>query len=302
MSRKLRYHLLDVFTNQRFGGNPLAVFTNGRGLNTETMQQIARELQLSETTFVLPPDDPNNHWKVRIFTPTMELPMAGHPTVGTSFVLAHEKLVDVSPENPGIRLEEKVGLINVTYGFEADEIALVSMSQPMPEFGPIFEDRAHIAAILSLDESDLDDTPAQIVSCGVPCLFVPVKTLAAVGRSKLRNDLWEAIQKQHPGLDEIFPFTRETVHATSTVHSRMYAPSLGIAEDPATGAASGPLGSYLVKYGLVSGNPARIISEQGLEMGRPSFLTIEIGHNNGQINRVSVGGQCVSIGEGMIEI
>jgi len=302
MSRKLHYQLVDVFTNERFGGNPLAVFTNGRGIPDHLMQRIAKELNLSETTFVLPPDDPTNDWKVRIFTPTMELPMAGHPTVGTAYVLEREKLVDVSPQKAQICLEEKVGLIPVTFTFEGGTITLISMQQPNPTFGEIYEDRALVATALSIDESDLDDYPLQVVSCGVPCLYVPIKTLQAVQKSKLRNDLWERIRGELGNIDEIFPFSRETVHPTSTVHSRMFGPSLGITEDPATGAASGPLGSYLVKYGMVSGNPAHIISEQGLEMGRPSFLTIEIGQENGAINRVSVGGQCVSIGEGIIEV
>ncbi len=145
--RRLHYHLLDVFTNQRFGGNQLAVFTNGRGLTTEMMQRITSELNLSESTFVFPPDDPANDWKVRIFTPARELPMAGHPTVGTSYVLAREQMVTPTEANPMIRLEEGVGIIPVTFNFVDGKPSLIQMQQPLPTFSPEFTDRALAAEI-----------------------------------------------------------------------------------------------------------------------------------------------------------
>jgi trans-2,3-dihydro-3-hydroxyanthranilate isomerase len=299
--RKLRYHLVDVFTSERFGGNPLAVFTNGRGLSAEVMQRIAKELNLSETTFVLPPDGPTNDWKVRIFTPAVELPMAGHPTIGTSYVLASERLVEVSQANPVIRLEEDVGTIPVTFTFENGQIAQATMQQPNPTFGPVCEDRQLIAEMLSIQVSDLADYPLEVVSCGVPFMFVPLRNMAAIQKVRLRSDVWERASKDHM-LAQMFMFTQETTYPTSTVHSRMFAPAMGITEDPATGVASGPLGCYLVKYGMVTDNPAQIISEQGFEMGRPSFIHIEIGQANGVINLVRVGGQCVPVGEGVIEV
>jgi trans-2,3-dihydro-3-hydroxyanthranilate isomerase len=299
--RKLRYQIVDVFTNQPFGGNPLAVFTNGRGIPGDLMQRIAKELNLSETTFVLPPDDPANDWKVRIFTPGAELPMAGHPTVGTAYVLARENLVNVSEAQPNIRLEEKVGLIPVSFTFKDGAVDLIHMQQPNPTFGPIVNDRQAVADMLSLGVSDLEDDPVEVVSSGVPFLFVPVKRLSAVQNLKPRPDLIERLVSDLPS-KMIFVFTRETVHPISTVHSRMFGHAVGIPEDPATGGASGPLGCYLVKHGWVKGSPAKIISEQGLEMGRPSFLHIEIGQTNDVIDRVIVGGQCVAMGEGVIEV
>lgn len=299
--RRLHYHLVDVFTDQRFGGNPLAVFTNGRGLSTETMQAIAKELNLSETTFVLPPDNPANDWRVRIFTPAAEMPMAGHPTVGTSFVLAREHLVKVSEQQPVIRLEENVGLIPVTFTFEAGQPVMATMQQLAPEFGPVFEDRDTIAALLSLDPSALEDGPLQVVSCGAPFFLVPLRTIDAVRNIRLRIDIWERALMNFAS-SKVFVFTRQTDYPGSTVHSRMFAPSLGIREDPATGAASGPLGCYLVKYGWVKDNPAQIISEQGVEMGRPSFIHIRIEQTGGAITGVFVGGQCVYVGDGQIEI
>lgn len=299
--RKLHYHLVDVFTNQRFGGNPLAVFTNGRGLSTETMQAIAKELNLSETTFVLPPDDPANDWRVRIFTPATEMPMAGHPTIGTSFVLAMEKLVEVSEQQPTIRLEELVGVIPVTFTLDGGQPVMATMQQLPPCFGPVFDDRQAIADMLCLDVSALADDPLEVVSCGAPYLLVPVKTLAATQKIRLRIDIWERVLANYES-SKLFVFTHETVYPGSTVHSRMFAPSLGIREDPATGGASGPLGCYLVKYGWVKDNPAIIVSEQGIEIGRPSFVHIRIEQMGGQINGVFVGGQCVYVGQGEIEI
>lgn len=299
--RRLHYHLVDVFTSQRFGGNPLAVFTNGRGLSAKTMQAIAKELNLSETTFVLPPDDPANDWHVRIFTPASELPMAGHPTVGTSFVLAREKLVGVSEQQPAIRLEEQVSVIPVTFTFEDGQPVMATMRQPAPHFGAVFQDRQTIADMLCLDVSALEDDPLQVVSCGTPFFLVPVRTLAAAQNLRLRADVWERALANFES-SKVFVFTRETVYPGSTVHSRMFAPILGIREDPATGAASGPLGCYLVKYGWVKANPAVIVSEQGIEMERPSFIHIRIEQAGDQINGVFVGGQCVYIGEGFIEV
>jgi trans-2,3-dihydro-3-hydroxyanthranilate isomerase len=298
--RRLHYQLVDVFTNERFGGNPLAVFTNGRGLTTETMQRIAKELNLSEVTFVLPPDDPANDWKVRIFTPAVELPMAGHPTVGTSYVLAREAMVSVSESQPVIRLEEGVGVIPVTFQFAHGLPSLIQMQQPAPTYSLEFTDRSLVASLLSLEASDLADFPLQEVSCGVPFLFIPVKSLAAVQKIKFRADIWEQSVQQYYG--HFFVFTSETLHPTSTVHSRMFAPAMGIPEDPATGAASGPLGCYLVKYGWVKDNPANIISEQGFEMGRPSYIHIEIRQTDDAINFVGVGGECVFMGEGSLDI
>lgn len=298
-NRRLHYHLLDVFTNERFGGNQLAVFTNGRGIEPALMQRIAKELNLSETTFVLPPDDPANDWKVRIFTPARELPMAGHPTVGTSFVLAHERMVDVSPQNPVIRLEEGVGLIPVTFHFKDGEQPLIQMQQRRPTFSPEFTDRQLAAELLSLTVAELDDFPVQEISCGVPFLYIPIKSLADIQKIKFRTDIWERALTHY---GEIFVFTRETTFSGSTVHSRMFAPSMGIAEDPATGAASGPLGCYLVRYGLVKGNPARIISEQGFEMGRPSYIHIEIRTEGDEFTFVGVGGHSVYVGEGSLEV
>jgi trans-2,3-dihydro-3-hydroxyanthranilate isomerase len=302
--RRLHYHRVDVFTDRAFGGNPLAVFTNGRGVSAETMQAIAKEFNLSETTFVLPPDDPRHDWRVRIFTPEHELPMAGHPTVGTSFVLAREHMIARRDRGEtDITLEEGVGPVPVRVSFEGGEPVFAEMSQPLPTFGPTLADARAAAAMLSLGAEDLDPSlPLEVVSCGVPFLFVPLRSLDAARRARPRADLIEGAATG--GVPpEVFVFTREVEHAGSTVHSRMFAPGMGITEDPATGGASGPLGCYLVRHGLVECDPAaEIVSEQGLEMGRPSFIRIRIERRGGEINAVRVGGRCHFMGEGFIEI
>ena len=298
---QLRYHIVDVFTDTPFGGNQLAVYVDGRGLSSEQMQNIAREMNLSETTFILPSADSANDYRVRIFTPWRELPMAGHPTIGTTFVMGREKMIDVSGASGKIMLEEGVGPIPVTYTVENGLPGMITMQQLAPKFGPRFGDRAAIAAMLSLSVSDLGDTPMEVVDCGMSLLYIPLNSLNAVQNLKLRIDLYEQVTNE-VGTGEIFVFTHETVQPSSTVHSRMFAPGLGISEDPATGGAGGPFGCYLVKYGLVQGNPARIVSEQGFEMGRPSLIYIDIERAGDTYTRVSVGGRAVYMGEGTLHL
>src|ERR1043166_2953292 len=301
--RRLHYHRVDVFTDRAFGGNPLAVFTNGRGLETETMQAIAKEFNLSETTFVLPPDDPRHDWRVRIFTPGSELPMAGHPTVGTSYVLAREHLIPRGEAASNIVLEEGVGPVPVRVEFEGGEPSFAEMTQPLPRFGPRLEDARAATEMLSLKAEDVDTSlPLEVVSCGVPFLYVPLRTLDAARRARPRAELIERVA-QGGVPPQVFLFTREVEHTGSTVHSRMFAPALGVAEDPATGGASGPLGCYLVRHGVIPcDNAAEIVSEQGVEMGRPSFIRIRIERGGEEITAVRVGGQCQFMGEGFIEI
>ncbi len=302
--RRLHYHIIDVFTDRAFGGNPLAVITNGRGVDDVTMQSVAKEFNLSETTFVLPPDNPKHDWRVRIFTPGNELPMAGHPTVGTAFILAREHLIPRGERESNIVFEEGVGPVPVRVEFENGEPSFAEMSQPLPTFGTRLDDRQAVARMLSLEESDLEpDLPVEVVSCGVPFLYVPLRSLDAARRARPRVDLIEHVADEHGFPPEVFVFTREVEGAGSTVHSRMFAPGLGIPEDPATGAASGPLGCYLVRYGLVAGDAsAEIVSEQGIEMGRPSYVRITIERRGDDITAVRVGGQCHFMGEGFIEI
>ena len=301
--RKLRYHIVDVFTEMAFGGNPLAVFTNGRGIEPDLMQSIAKELNLSETTFVLPPENPENDYRVRIFTPAAELPMAGHPTVGTSFILAREHMIELSEVETTIKLEEVVGTIPVNIKFKDKEADLIWMQQPLPTFGPRFEDAGLIAEMLSIaPDAIATEWPLEVVSCGVPFLFVPLRNLEASRAIRFRLDVWERALRDF-GVSGIFAFTTATELAGSSVHSRMFAPALGVWEDPATGGASGPLGSYLVRHEVLPLRPqAEFTSEQGIEMGRPSIIKIVIENEAGEIRSVRVGGRCRFMGEGYLEV
>jgi trans-2,3-dihydro-3-hydroxyanthranilate isomerase len=299
--RKLQYRIVDVFTDRMFGGNPLAVFLDGRGVSDTEMQALAREMNLSETTFILPPDDPANDFRVRIFTPGRELPMAGHPTIGTAFVLAREQMVPAGGETVTIRLEEKVGLIPVRLEMKGGAPDKIWMTQLRPIFGPAFPNAAAVAEMLGIDPAGLrNDLPIEVVSCGLPFLFVPVRDLATMRKLSFNRDLSLRVLESL-GVQGVFAFAMEVENSGSTAHSRMFAPDLGIPEDPATGSASGPLGSYLVRYGVVAAAPkASIVSEQGIEMGRPSFVHIEITQETKEITEVKVGGQTVFVGTGEI--
>jgi len=299
---RLHYHLLDVFTDRQFGGNQLAVFPDPpRDLPAKTMQQIAKELNLSETTFVFPPADPAADFQLRIFTPAAELPLAGHPTVGTAYLLARLGALGRVTDAKTIVFEEGIGPIAVTVrADETGEPRDVWMEQPIPQFLDIYQDRASIAAMLSLTVSDLQDgAPIQVLSGGLPFLFVVLNSLRAVQKIRLRHDLWAECLAGTPAAN-IFATTTETVCEDSTVHSRMFAPALGISEDPATGSASGPLGAYLLKNGLSPSGD--MISEQGFEIGRPSFIQIRVRRNGDDFSQVAIGGRCAYVGNGTLFI
>lgn len=304
MTRKLQYQLVDVFTDRPFGGNQLAVFTGAGELPVELMQAIARELNLSETTFVTPAPDAQHDFRIRIFTPMAELPMAGHPTVGTAYVLARDGMIARSETATKIKCLEGVGTIPVTVNFKDGLPDWIEMQQPLPTFGPRVEEVETVAEMLSLDKEAITATglPVEVVSCGVPFLYVPLKNLEAIRAIRFRLDVWErALRGVVP--PEVFVFTEEVETAGSRVHSRMFAPAFGIGEDPATGGASGPLGCYLVRHKVVKAEPrVELISEQGIEMGRPSFIKIGIEQQGGEITRVTVSGQCRFMGGGYLEV
>ncbi|MCA9884882.1 MAG: PhzF family phenazine biosynthesis protein [Anaerolineae bacterium] len=294
MPKQHTYHLLDVFTSSPFGGNQLAVFPDADTIPSELMQIIANELNLSETVFVLPADQQGCDYRMRIFTPRMELPMAGHPTVGTGYLLAHLGKVRMGNGPISLTMQQNVGPIGIT--IYPEEPWRVAMRQPKPQFGETLSNDGQIAALLGLSVDDLADYPRQVVSTGVPFLFVPLKSLDAAHRIQFNGDVW----KQHFNERHIYTFTMETELPGSTVHSRMFAPAMGIAEDPATGAASGPLGAYLLTYGLV--NDSHIINEQGVEMGRPSVITIQIDDHADNITGVEISGTSVYMGQGTLHL
>ena len=276
------YRLVDVFADRPFAGNPLAVFRDGASLDAKTMQSIAKELHLSETTFVLRPSSNTADHRVRIFTPDAELPFAGHPTLGTAFVVADGK-------DGTTRLEESVGVIRVSLreGF-------AQMDQPLPSFSGTTISRRQAAEALGIAVEEVrNDVPIQVGSSGLPYLYIPLANLKAVRRAR-----------QPFGLDaNVYVFAMSAERSGSHVHGRMFADGLGISEDPATGSAQGPLGAYLVAHELVQAAPTtRIRSEQGFEIGRPSILEIEVDRAGAAITAVRVGGRCIAMGGGWLEI
>ena len=293
-----RFLHYDVFTTTRFEGNQLAVFLDGRGLEPQRMQAIAREMAFSETTFILPAEEPGTDVRMRIFTPGTELPMAGHPTIGSTFALADAGVIAGGTERFVFGLG--VGPTPVAMEWSQGRLRFAWMTQRAPKFGATIDDAQAVAMALGLRRDDLaSGLPIQEVSCGVPFLFVPVATRAAVDRAvseagPLRR-LGEATGLNLP----VFLFTLEAGRPEATVYSRMFSPHFGIAEDPATGGASGPLGSYLVEYGLVTGDAAqKILSLQGHAMGRPSRIHIRIGGARGTITSVEIGGESVLVARG----
>jgi trans-2,3-dihydro-3-hydroxyanthranilate isomerase len=302
--KSYRYLHYDVFTDHLFGGNQLAVVLDGRGLSTETMQAIAREMSFSETTFLLPPDTPGTDVRMRIFTPGEELPMAGHPTIGTTFALARTGVIDRSRSS--MVFECGIGPVPVAMTWNEDNLAFAWMSQQLPTFGDPIPDPARTAAVLSLPQAAVAGTghPVQVVSCGVPFLFVPLTTRSAVDslvvNPQALDSLFSAASISAHG---IFVFTAHQGDARATVYSRMFAPGLGISEDPATGGASGPLGCYLVRHGIVRPEQAAsMLSLQGAKMGRPSHIHISVGIERGRIASVRVGGEAVLAGEGTLYV
>lgn len=304
--KTLQYTLVDVFTETPFGGNQLAVVEGRNDLSTEKMQKIARELNLSETVFVFSPDHSDNTRKLRIFTPQMELPMAGHPTIGAVYVLTTSDVVPTEEGQNECVFEEEVGEILVTVLKEKGQIVKIEMKQPLPVFSDKFENRKIAADLLSLTEAELHPgLPVQPVSSGVPFLFIPVRSLQAIHRIQFRLDVWEQHFKGKPDFQHIFAFTAETESTAASVHGRMFAPAMGISEDPATGAASGPLGAYMVKHQILptaENDIYSITSEQGFEMGRPSFIEITVHGNSDNITEVKIGGNSVTIGKGELFI
>jgi trans-2,3-dihydro-3-hydroxyanthranilate isomerase len=302
MLRSYRYFHLDVFTDRLFGGNQLAVVLDGRGLGTETMQAIAKEMNFSETTFVLPPETFDTNFRVRIFTPNEELPMAGHPTIGTAFALARAGAL--GPDREATVFGLNIGPTPMSLTWRGDHLSFVWMTQKTPVFGPPIGDPAGAAASLRLPEAAVAGTglPVQTVTCGVPYLIVPLATRRAVDSASFDGMAYDVFCRAAT-LDEpaVYLFSAEKTGDKAAVYSRMFAPGFGIVEDPATGSASGPLGCYLVRHKVISADRANaILNLQGVKMGRPSFIHIAIGLDGGDISTVRVGGEAVIVGEGSL--
>jgi trans-2,3-dihydro-3-hydroxyanthranilate isomerase len=297
---KARFYTCDVFTDRLFGGNQLAVFPDARQIDLQLMAPIAKEFNYSETTFVFPPDDPSHTAKVRIFTPGGELQFAGHPTVGTAHVLATIGAVKLTGDETKIVLEEGVGPVPVTIRSKdgKPEFAQLSVAQ-LPVVGPPPPSAETLAAALSLSVDDLvqGDMPPQTVSCGTPFLLIPLRNRDAVQRSRVKLDLFEAALNDYL-TSKVMVFAMDAEQPGHDVRARMYAPSIGVPEDPATGSACAGLSGYLAARDPRRDGTLRWVVEQGFEMGRPSILDLEADKKAGAITAVRVGGTTVMVQEG----
>jgi trans-2,3-dihydro-3-hydroxyanthranilate isomerase len=284
---------IDVFSDVPYAGNQLAVFPNGSGLSTAQMLALTREINYSETTFVFNAEGSKADFRIRIFTPARELPFAGHPTLGTAYSIMD--ILDIWVEKRDIlRLETGVGVIPLR-----KERDIIWMTQNNPEFFNQHADKDTIAALFDLDAKDIeDDLPCEEVSTGNRILIVPIKTMDAMRRAQGNVTKMKKFFGQN--LVGPYLFCLQTMNLNAKVHTRFFAPHLGILEDPATGSAAGPLVGYLLKHN-VFGNEFEIANEQGVEMGRPSLIMMRGNVESGKYS-VQIGGKCAYAGKGEFEI
>ncbi|MDI6451169.1 PhzF family phenazine biosynthesis protein [Anaerobaca lacustris] len=286
------FYIVDVFAERKYAGNQLAVFRNAGDLTDDEMQQIAREMNFSETTFILSDQPRDGGYDVRIFTPVAEVPFAGHPTLGTAFVIRREIIgKDVEQVNLNLKLKP----IPVTFGQEAGR-DILWMKQKSPDFGDT-TDPASMADLLGLDPDQIETRfPIQAVSTGLWFAIVPLKDLDAVRRARVNRDKYFAASRQEHE-DGILVFCPETYDERNDLNVRVFVPSYGIEEDPATGSGNGCLAGYLVRHRYFGETRIDARVEQGCEIGRPSLIRLKAERQQDAID-VNVGGRVVPVAEG----
>jgi trans-2,3-dihydro-3-hydroxyanthranilate isomerase len=294
--KEFHFVTCDVFTDRMFGGNQLAVLTDASGLDDATMQAIAREFNLAETTFVTPPADARHTARVRIFTPGREMPFAGHPTIGTAFVLASIGAGDATSE---LVLEENVGLVPVHIDREAGRVVRCTFTAPrVPEcIEADVPSRAALAELLGLAAGEID-APAEVWSCGLPFLIVPVDSPRSLLRAQLDLACWRRLLSNFVAL-EVYPVTQID---DSTVRVRMFAPADGVIEDAATGSAAAALVGWLVRRTPEPSATRCWTVLQGESVGRPSRIEVEADVLDGVVQAVRVGGASVMVSDGVLKL
>lgn len=303
--REIPYVVVDVFTNAQFGGNQLAVITDGRGLSGEEMQKIAAEFNFAETSFVLPPADPVNTAQVRIFTRAQEVPFAGHPNVGTAFVLANEREVFGRTVGERLRFEERAGLVEVALNNDGQEIRGATITAPRElEIGKAIDPGLY-ARCVGLDEDAviLTHHAPQSVSVGLP-FYVGEVDLASLAKAHAVLDAFRDVAENHGHADLSGRFST-FVYARlgggyDRLRARMFAPLSGNFEDPATGSASAALGAFLTALHPAGDGQFRIEIEQGVEMGRRSEIILDTRKSGGKVDEVKITGQCVQVMRGTL--
>jgi trans-2,3-dihydro-3-hydroxyanthranilate isomerase len=290
----LAFYIVDVFAEEKYAGNQLAVVRDTRGLPTSEMQAIAREMHFSETSFILSEKKRQGGYDVRIFTPEEELPFAGHPTLGTAYIISQEV---VKTQTDKIILNLKVGQIPVTITYVDGKPDVLWMRQKQPTFGKTYDAKV-IADTLNLEPADIDPAfPIQEVSTGIAALIVPLKTLSAVERARTDRDKYFQLVKKTEA-KAILVFCPETYHRQNHLNVRVFVDYYGIPEDPATGSANGCLAAYLVKHKYFAQNQINIRVEQGYEIKRPSLLLLKATQGKGGKINVNVGGKVQFIAKG----
>lgn len=300
----MRYVTVDVFTDVMFGGNQLAVFPDATGIPEELLLPITREFNFSEVTFCYPAADAAHTRRVRIFTPGAEVPFAGHPTIGTASVLALCEDALGGAHEGRLALDLKVGTVPVDVRIERPDLAWAELSvAKLPEVGPATATLNTLAAILSLDAKDLvgGSLSPQGVSCGIPFLLVPLKSVDAVQRARVRMDLWEATL-QRSWAPEILVAARDPDAGEQHWRARMFAPGLNVPEDPATGSAIAAFGGWLAMKDPKADGEFAWTVRQGIEMGRPSRLDVRARKQGGAVVAVQVAGRAVLTGEGTLRL
>jgi trans-2,3-dihydro-3-hydroxyanthranilate isomerase len=294
--RQFRYLLVDVFAESPYTGAPVAVFTDARGLGTETMQSIARELNREQTSFAFPARDPKAHLGVRIFTPEMELARAQCSTIATAFALDYERGLEQKRSAERVVFDGSDGPISVS-----SFARLLTAAQATPELGALCPDGDAAIACLGLTHTDcMTGEPIQLASSGDPFYIVPLRNRAAMRKIQFRKDIWERTIQQTEA-PKLIAFTLETERSNSTATMRVFSPDIGVLEQAATEMACGPLAAYLVRYGFIAAeSPQLLLFEQGACVGRPSFLHAVIQRDEQSVTSLRVGGQCVSVGEGTV--
>ncbi|MFC1492549.1 PhzF family phenazine biosynthesis protein [candidate division KSB1 bacterium] len=286
------FYIVDVFAEKKYAGNQLAVFRNTRDLTDTQMQDIAREMNYSETTFIISEESRNNGFDVRIFTPKVELPFAGHPTLGTAYII-HKEILGAKTDIVNLNL--KAGQIPVKIDSCCNN-NLGWMRQVTPSFGEVFE-KEKFAEILNIDSEDIfDEYPVQEVSTGFYTFIVPLKSLEAVKKARVsKNILFELIKSTKA--QTVLVFAPETIKPENDLNVRFFGDALGITEDPATGSANGCLAAYLVKHKYLGTSNIDIQVEQGYEIDRPSLLLLKAEDKNEGIE-VNVGGNVILVAKG----
>ena len=300
---RLAFHTLDVFTQTRFGGNALAVVLAADALDTGRMQSIAREFNVSETVFVLKPQNPAHTARVRIFTPASEIPFAGHPTVGTAALLAELRVPGHGGSGDAIiALEETIGTVRVGVRFRPGQAVFSEFDAPrLPEdLGsvPAHEDMAAAIGLIPSEIGFENHKPARF-SAGLPYTFIPVRTRDAIGKSRAVLGRWERAFGRDGAA---YLYCRETVHKAAHFHARMFDPGHGISEDPATGSAAAAFAAVLRRFDDPPAGEHRYVIEQGYEMGRPSLIHLSLVIAGGQLDTVRIGGHSVRVADGEIEV